>query len=158
MIIKRSKKIWLALGSVVIVVTIVGLVIVNTDIMSNGTFMFGVSSGPEGTGRHAFGLGVVSLGIEKSDVALANGEYSFKNSGLEHEREYAMYALGGTGNVSIGSERYELNDNHFKALSSEQEEAEFYELIYQESPKVTLSADSIIIVQGDEDFAISFLW
>jgi len=91
-------------------------------------------------------------------ISLINGSYEIKNLELQADT-YAIYARVGFGIVTIGGEHYELNSSLFKDVSSKTMAipSATYSVIYGESPKVTITDSTVIVVEGEDDFEISFI-
>jgi hypothetical protein len=73
---------------------------------------------------------------------------------------YAVYATSGSGVVSIGEERYNLDSELLEDVKSRTQGAPgqiSFGILYEESPRIEISAGFSIVVEGDEDFEISFV-
>jgi len=104
--------------------------------------------------------GNVSFGFANADfISLQNGTYVLTDLDLEHGK-YGVYALKGAGRVTIDGVSSELNSKLFEDIKNERNDVPMtvhFASLYSESPKVELVADSVIIVDGDENFEISFV-
>jgi hypothetical protein len=100
------------------------------------------------------------FGLAKSNsIVLSHGTHDV--SQIAHEPgEYRIYAVSGAGVVTIDGIEYELDASLLQNMKRDGGiwGKMFAESgIYNESPAVILTKDSVIDVQGDEDFAISFV-
>jgi len=102
----------------------------------------------------------IKIGAPKGDfITLANGSYALKDIDLAPGR-YGIYAVKGTGRVSIDAEEWELDSSLFKDIENDGDNIpRSFNLVilYRESPKAMLTDDSVIIVNGDTDFTLGFV-
>jgi len=104
--------------------------------------------------------GNLKVGFPAKDfISLSNGTYRLNELDLPPDT-YAIYASRGSGVVTIGGETYDLSSDTFEGIKMNEEgapESVLYGMLYQESPKVTITDSTVIVVEGDDDFAISFI-
>jgi len=104
--------------------------------------------------------GTVRVGFVNGDFPpLNNGTYEISELTLKPNR-YAIYATAGSGRVSIDQETFDLNSDLLEDTKKRMKgvpDQMFYGLLYEESPRIMLSETSVIVVDGEEDFEISFI-
>jgi hypothetical protein len=99
--------------------------------------------------------GTLSFGFPQNEfVDLGNGTYVVREINFEPGK-YAIYTREGRGTVHVDETEYQLDGELFE--KAEQQIFVKDTVIYEESPKVFLSDDTIITVVGGEDFKLSFL-
>jgi len=104
--------------------------------------------------------GVLRVGFPKEDlIKLENGTYIVKDIDISPGK-YAIYAVEGDGVVRIGTEEHSLNSSLFleaKARTGSVPKSVLYSVVYEESPKINLENSTVITVEGDPVFKISFV-
>jgi hypothetical protein len=99
--------------------------------------------------------GIMTVGWpEKNFIILTNGTYTFDQLDLE-PGSYAIYAIVDKGVVDVDGTEYALNHELF--ARSEGEGFAGNSVLYEESPKVEIKTETMIVVRGDSTFQISFL-
>lgn len=86
---------------------------------------------------------------------LENGTYEVKNLKIKLT-DLSIYCLEGSGKVFIDGIEYSLNDEDYKEASKQNKQVK-YAVLYENSKKIKLNEDSKIVVDGIDNFKISFL-
>jgi len=105
-------------------------------------------------------LTVMTGPIQTNFAELQNGEYNAGKLELSAGK-YAIYALEGYGEVTIGEKTYALDEELLLDIEEDLRDMPLAPLVtvnlYSKSPKVEIKQDMTITVKGDENFTISFL-
>jgi len=95
--------------------------------------------------------------LEKVEsIELTNGTYDIDELGLL-PGTYAVYAVDGFGDVLINDYTYDLDILDFEDGLSRMPSFMDTIVYYNIGPKVTVDSHAVIIVDGEEDFTISFV-
>lgn len=93
--------------------------------------------------------------VDSNFPKLENGVYEVKNLKI-NVGEYSIYCLEGSGNVVVDGKEYSLTDDDYKEASKQIEQTK-YAVLYENGKKINLNENSEIIVDGTDNFKISFL-
>jgi len=105
--------------------------------------------------------GNITLGFPESDfVVLTNGSYIFNDLELAGHTEassYVIYTVEGEGTVSVDGLAYPLLNKKDLTDIKEGSLAGWQSGVYGMSTKITIMPESVIVVNGELDFKVSFL-
>ncbi|BAQ23357.1 hypothetical protein ACVRWB_06050 [Streptococcus troglodytae] len=103
--------------------------------------------------------GSVKIGTADGNYkSLPLGTYTVGDDIKLKDGKYAVYALEGSGSVTIGGKKYHISDRSYKkAKKKGLPENARYGILYEDSPKIIVKKGSKVIVEGKRNFRISFV-